>query len=464
MSLPAPVLPIVGPLVGAIAVLLLGRWPRLQSIVGVLVAIILAGWIATLSPDSTDTTSSSQNAIPIEGSTWLLVGRRLLLTAGLQDFLVFLFVGFGLLFLVSLPFPQGPTFVPAGLAALSPLAALLLVQLTAFAAILLIIAITLLLMSYQPQVPQKTMGALRYLLLFLLTLPLFLLIGWLFESGPATLLSPLMVAALAMAIAMVLAGFPFYIWVYPIVAEAPLLIPALIFGLGQTVVIAFVFSLLQANVWLTQNTQFLNWLRWSSVGTVLIAALLILVAGRWRFLLGHLLLLNMGMSILALTLPQPQAWNVALLAHISRFLSLLLAASALSLLQRYRQDDTIAASRGLGKQLPLIIALLAYACFSLLGTPLTIGFPAQWAMITSLGQQTSIWLTTLLVLALALSVYGVLRVMVILFEESDKEQVVTEPNWQRAVVAVILLLAILIALFPQPFLAQISQMTTALNG
>ena len=464
MPLPAPVLPIVGPLVGAIVVLLLGRWPRAKTITGILVTVFLAAWIATLPLDAMITNPSSQGAVRFGGSTWLLVGRPLVLTEGLQDFLVLLFAGLGLLFLLSLPFPQGRTLIPAGLAALSPLAAALLVQLFAFGALLIIIAVTLLVMTYRPQLPEKTMGALRYLLFFLLALPLFLLTGWLFESAPATLLSPLMVAALAMAFAMVLAGFPFYIWVYPIVAEAPLLIPALIFGLGQMVVITFLFNLLQANPWLTENTQFLTWLRWSGAGTVMIATLLVLTAGKWRFLLGHLLLLNMGMGVLTLTLPQQLAWDVAILTHLSRFFSLLLAGSALSLLQRHTQNDAIAASRGLGKQIPLVVALLAYACFSLLGTPLTIGFPAQWAIITSLGQQASIWLPTLMVLALAVTVYGVLRVLVILFQEGDSEQVVREPNWQRFILAIILLFAILFALFPQPFLAHVTHLAGSING
>ncbi len=464
MPLPAPVLPIVGPLVGAVVVLLLGRWPRVKTVTGVLVALFLAAWIATLPLGTAGTGASNQGALRFEGSTWLLAGRPLVLTTGLQDLLVLLFVGLGLLFLLSLPFPQGRTFVAAGLAALSPLTATLLVQLFAFGALLLIIAVTLLVMTYRPQLPEKTMGALRYLLFFLLALPLFLLTAWLLESAPTTLLSPLMVAALAMTFAMVLAGFPFYIWVYPVVAEAPLLIPALIFGLGQVIVITFLFTLLQANPWLTRNAQLLTWLRWSGAGTVMIATLLVLTAGRWRFLLGHLLLLNMGMGMLTLTLPQQQAWNVALLAHLSRLLSLILAGSALSLLLQHTPNDAITDSRGLGKQLPLTAALLAYAFFSLLGTPLTIGFPAQWAIITSLGQQASVWLPILMVLALAVTVYGVLRVMVILFQEGDSEHVVRESNWQRLVVALILLFAILFALFPQPFLAYVMQLAGSINS
>jgi NADH:ubiquinone oxidoreductase subunit 2 (subunit N) len=69
-----------------------------------------------------------------------------------------------------------------------------------------------------------------------------------------------------------------------------------------------------------------------------------------------------------------------------------------------------------------------------------------------------------MVMALAVTVYGVLRVMVILFQEADSEQVVREPNWQRFMVAIILLFAIFLALFPQPFLAYITQLAGSING
>ena len=117
----------------------------------------------------------------------------------------------------------------------------------------------------------------------------------------------------------------------------------------------------------------------------------------------------MGMAVLALTLPQADAWEVTIMAHVTRFAALLMAGGAMSLLERHIQAPIIADSRGLGRQSPLGVALLAYGFFSLIGTPLTLGFFPQWAIITGIGHQANIWLSILLVLALAAGVYAVLR-------------------------------------------------------
>ena len=460
MSFPAPILPIVGPIIAAVILLLFSRWPRVQTLLGIAAALILAYSTANIPLDSGP---SSRGTDLFSGSTWLLAGRPLTISEGLRDLFVFFFIALGLLFIISFYNSQGSSFVPAGLAAISPLAAALMVQLFAFGAILLVITVTLLVMTYSPIIRHKTQGSLRYLLFFVLALAPLLLAGWLFESGQAALYSPLIITMLAVAFAIILAGFPFYIWVYPIVAEAPFLVPALIFGLAQTAVITFIFALLQANPWLQESDQFQNWLSLSGAGTVLIAALLVLTAGQWRFLLGHLLLLNMGMAVLTLTLPINAAWDIAFLFHLSRFGSLLLAGIALSFLQRQGQNDTIAGSRGFAWRAPLTVALLAYSLFSLLGAPLTFGFPAQWAIITTFGQQSNLWLSVLLVLALSLSVYRVLRVLARLIRKEKTEQSQLESGWQRVVLATLLIIAVLLALFPRPLLSFALAISTALS-
>lgn len=459
MSFPAPVLPIVGPIAAAFAVLLLGRWPRVQTAAGSGAAFFFALWINILPLDSAP---SGQESGLFSGNTWFVAGRPLLINEGLQGLLVFIFIALGLLFLLSFPFSQGPSFIPAGLAATALIAAALMVQLFAFGALLLVIAVTLLVMTYVPVVRLKTLGSLRYLLFSVLALVPLLLAGWLIESDQAALYTPLVVTMLAVGFAILLAGFPFYIWVYPIIAEVPFLIPALIFGLAQTAVITFIFSLLQINPWLQENSQFQNWLGWSGTGTVLVATLLILTAGKWRFLLGHLLLLNMGMAVLTLTLPKQVALDIAILFHISRFVSLLIVGIGMSFLQRQGVSDDIADSRGAGRQAPLTVALLVYAFFSLLGTPLTIGFPAQSAIITTFGQQTNVWLPALLVLALGISAFQVLRVLANLMQNEENEREKREPDWQRALAATILILAGLLALFPQPLLNYAKELSAAL--
>ncbi|MDX1415718.1 MAG: proton-conducting transporter membrane subunit [Candidatus Promineifilaceae bacterium] len=463
MSFPGPILPILGPVLVAGVALLLGRWPRARTIAGVTGSFIIAGWIAALSLDS----GSDIGPGLFAGDTWLLLGRPFVLTESVQSLFVFLWIGLGILFLLALLFPQDPAFVPAALAAFSPLAAAFMVELFSIGAVFLTIAVAMIVMSYKPQQFKNPYGALRYLLIFTLSLPLLLLVGWLFESQQATFFSTLVVRVLALAVALLLAGFPFYIWVYPLVAEAPLLFPALIFGLMQTAVISFLLSFLWTHPWLQHDPQFLLWLRWSGAGTVLVASVLILTAVKWRFLMAHLLLLNMGMSLLALTLPAPEVWEVSLMTHLARFVSLLLAGMAMCLLERQLQSPIIADSRGLGRQNPLGFVLLVYSFFSLVGTPLTPGFFPQWAIIAGIGHQANVWLAVLLVLALTISVYAVLRVLIVPFGDRDNQEQLSEvkySRWMQGLIVLLLILAVSLALLPQPLLTATSSLTGISNG
>lgn len=461
MSFPAPVLPIVGPLLAAVVVFVLGRWRRVQIATGVGAAFILAITIATL-PVNGDSPTVVRGLF--NGQTWSIALRRLVINEGLQDLFVFFFVALGLLFLVSYLFWQGSTFLPGSLISMSLLCAALMAQVFSIAAIILVLGAAVLVMSYTPVKYKKTHGALRYLLLFVLALAPLLLAAWLIESGQAPLNASLIVLMLAVAFAVFLAGFPFYIWVYPLIAEVPYLVPGLLFGLGQTAVIILILSLMEANAWLPANTQFQNWLAWSGTGTVLVAALLTLTAGRWRFLWGHLLLLNMGMSVLTLTLPIQAAVDAAIFFHLTRFISLLLAGTAFSFLGRQGWQETIASSKGFSRRAPLTIALLGYSFFSLLGTPLTLGFPAQWSVITAFGQEASVWLSTLLVLAMAIAAFRVLRILANTIQGHTGQRVHLETGWQRAVTLIMLLAALLLAFFPQPLLNYAKGISAAIFG
>lgn len=450
MSLPTPFLPIFGPLAAAVIAMLLGHWPKARTMAGLIAALIFTVWIGTL--DLGDASPASDGLF--RGSTWQVLGQSLALTDSNQGLLAVLWIGLGLLFLLALYLPQDSAFVPAALVAFSPLAGALLAQQFSLKAVLMIFGAALIVMTYKPIAIEKTHGALRYLIIFVLALPLLLLASWLFESRQATFFSPQVLRILFLAIALICAGFPFFMWVYPIVAEAPLLVPALIFGLVQTVVVSIVLFLLHENFWVQQDAQFQLWLRWSGVGTVLIASLLIATAVNWRFLTGHLILSSMGMTLLALTLPQAEAWQVTTFAHLPRFVAMLMIGAAMSLLQRFRGDPIIAQNRGQRREFPFTAGLLAYGMLTLLGAPLTPGFYAQWTIIVSSGQGGNIWITTLLMLALAVSVAIVLRSLFIIVGDgagAADPQPDKEPQWLKVLIAFVLVISILFSLTPQAY-------------
>lgn len=459
--LPTPIFIILGPFVAAIITLLLGRWPRVQALVGLLLAAILGIWLARIPLEGT---AARQAQSLFAGDSWLLFGWPFILSEGLQSFILMLIGGFGLAFLLSYFLPQGRTFVPAGFAALPPLAAALMIQLFTFGMLFVAIAVCFLAMTYRPAIWRPTTGSLRYLLFFVLAVPLMLIVGWLFDTGQVSPFATEIISLLVIAFAMMLAGFPLYIWVYPLVAEVPVLVPAVILGVAQTAVISFIFTLLQANPWLASDPDFQLFLSLSAIGTVLVAMLMMITAGSWRSFIGYLILLNMGLSILTLVMPQENAAETAILAHLTRFLSLFMLGGAWGLFSRYQGSDALVDSRGLGHQVPFTTALLMVACFSLLGAPLTIGFPALWTMITTFESELNLVLHLLLVLGLVGGAYGILRVMVLLFQERQPVVEIEEPTILKGIIAAVLLITTFLAVYHQPLSDYALRLSQAITG
>jgi formate hydrogenlyase subunit 3/multisubunit Na+/H+ antiporter MnhD subunit len=226
-------------------------------------------------------------------------------------------------------------------------------------AIFLLVALALLVLVIQSERAGTVRPALRYLLIGLLATCLFLIAGWMVgpeQTGLQTTAARLLVVAFVMF----MAGFPFYIWVIPVANRTPLLARTLVLGIVPLMVTTFLFNILQDNAWLYQEAQFVLWLRWSGLLTVLVAGLSALTADPRR-LLGALVLLDVGTAILALLLGRQET---VVTLHLARTIGLLLAGIGLQQDSRWGR------------------LLFIYGCASLLGLPLTPGFFGRWIIFS----------------------------------------------------------------------------------
>lgn len=375
MAIPGPVLLLIGPVLGALLILPLRRWRWATAVTGTIITAIL--WLML-------------RAIPLQpapielatrlfaGDTTFLWGQPLVLTEAVQSLLLLIYAVSGGLFLLSGLWPPGYNFVSVALLILSPLAAALLIRPFTFGAIFLFIAFAGLVLIIQSERAGIVRPALRFLLIGLLATCLFLIIGWLI--GPDQTSLPTATTRLVLvAFVMFMGGFPFYIWVIPVANRTLLLARAFVLGIVPLVVTLFLLALWQDNVWLRQDAQFALWLRWSGLLTVLVAGLSALTADPRR-LLGSLVLLDMGLTIVALAQGGPETAVITL--HLARIVGLLLAGIGLE------RDNRL---------------LFAYGCASLLGLPLTPGFFSHWPIITQAPDSTFV---LLLLIGLAGGVLG----------------------------------------------------------
>ncbi len=434
------------PLIAALVVRFLTQRPQLMAAAGALTTGVLWLWLRTVEPS---------------GTAVVFWGQPMTLTPDNQVLLLFLLAGLFILFGLAIFFPSGDWFVAGGLAGFALLAASVLVRPFTIAIALVLLATGVFSLTVQSGQAGSVRGSLRYLLATLLAVPLLLIVSWQLETQPTDwLLPPGELAALAALL--LLAGFPFHIWLQAVVNEAEPLPLVLVVGLAPLVPLALLFEQFATHPNLLDATfQQLIWLSGSL--TLLVAGILALTAVHLRRAIGNILLLDMALTILCLTLPEQVGWETAVTLQIARFSGLLLVAGGWLLLKRHSAAwplDRLPA--GLGRRSPLSLALLGIGLFSLLGLPFTLGFAGHWRLLTAVAQLANSggipwWLPAIALLGLGLGAAGTLRVLVVLLAKGDGdggvETAVSDPLWLQGVVLFTLLLNGWLVVFPKTFFA-----------
>lgn len=443
--MPGPVLVAVGPLVAALLVWLLGRWPRVAAVVGAVLALGLAVWLRLLKDG---------------GEAVGVYGRSLTLTPGIQWLFLLLFTSLAILYLLSLLWPQGRYFVAASLAALSPMALALMIRPLILGALFWLIAAFLLGIIIQSDQAGQTQGAWRYVLMIFLAVLLLLVGGWLADTAQAAL-QEMAGQLLGAAFLILLAGFPFHIWVQPVVAAGRNLPLVLVLGLGQVLLILFVYDWLAAYPWVQTGPRFRQFVQLSSGLTALTAGVLAMTTSSLRRLVGSLLLLDMSVSLALLLVPVGGGWETAVQLPLLRSVSLLLIMLGRQTLPDMESDT---GWRGLGRRQPTAALTVGYGLVSLLGLPLGVGFSGRWAAVALIAKEAdvSFWLPAGLLLAIGGGIYGVWRSLAPLLAHT--ETAVTGRQNQPIAVQVGLLVSVAVGIIlaVTPLLAIFGQRLAAL--
>jgi NADH:ubiquinone oxidoreductase subunit 2 (subunit N) len=410
--IPVPLLLLFGP--PLIALLVYGlRRERAAALVGAAGVAILALIVATA--------PLGEGGGLFGGDTWPLLGRAFRLSESLRAIMLFVYGGAILLLLLAAIAPQGLAFAPGAILLLAPLAAALLIQPFVFGALLLLPAAALAALMLQGQKSGVTTAAMRCLATAAFGVPLLLILGWMLGADQVAF-GATIGRLLALALVILLAGFPFHIWIRPAVAQSPPLTLALVFGLFHLVIAVFGLSLLSGAPWIRQQPYFSQLATTLGGATVAIGGLLALSASGPNSLLAYSLLADIGAGILALAWTGGEA--TLLLHFVARFISLLLASIGLAYLRPQLPVGGFAPGLAWRGLLPL--ALFAYGALSLAGLPLTPGFAGRWPII-GLAAGHSPALAALLVLSAAATTAGVLRGLVIWLAppsaESDPEPI-----------------------------------------
>jgi NADH-quinone oxidoreductase subunit N len=321
-----------------------------------------------------------------------ILGRRLVITASDAPLLV-LFYGLVSMWLFgSLVTKIAERLVPLGLAITALTVASLAVEPFLYAAILIEIAILLAVPLLTVPVRPPGPGLMRFLIYQTLGMPFILFAGWLLagvEASPADLALAIQSATiLGLGFAFLMAVFPLYTWMPMLAEEAPPYILGFLFWILPTVTLIFGMGFLDRYAWIRNSNQ---------LGPVLrtVGLLMVVTGGIWSAFQKHLgrmmaysVIAETGISLLALSLPSPDAVQLFFLVLIPRSLGFLVWALSLESLSEQQGSLQFRSLIGIGRKYPAAALGLVLACFSIAGFPLLAGFPIRLALWNGLASQS----------------------------------------------------------------------------
>ncbi len=447
----SPALVLILPLISASIVFFLRRWPRVAGLVGAFTLLILALTLTQVNPDAA---AQSQVGGIISGNSWLLLGRELAMTAAVRSILLFVYWVVLVVFLLTLILPQGSIFVPLSLAVLSPLAGALMVRPLVFGAVLLLVSAGIFAIIIQGNRAGSTLAAFRYLSMIAIAVPLLLIAGWIIETDQTPLMGTVAMLYLV-AFVILLAGFPFQIWVAPLITESQPFVPAVILGVAQLMMVAFCVILLIAAPSAQESSQFWRVIRFSGAITLILAGLFSLAARTFSRLLGYLLLIDIGVVVIAFSFMDRSGPSLIMSLMVARVIGLIVAGMGFGYLRFQLKPeggglDLASMTTRLARKAPVGLALFVYGGMSLIGMPFTPGFRGH-LLTVDLASSESFWLAVVMVLSITAGVIALLRLSTkaLRSESGDGIPYRATSKAMRWAGAVVLLIALLLASYPQ---------------
>ncbi len=310
-------------------------------------------------------------------------------------------------------------------------------------------------------------GALRFLLLPVLALPLFLLAAWYAdqlalnpqEAAAATAAARL----LSFGLLLLLAPVPFHSAWPALVQRSPPLVGVLLTLVYQMIVLFILHRVAVAYPFVVTESNLSLWLTGTGVLTALWAGVAAVGASHPGRLLGYAFLHEWGLILLILAAPGSRSWPLVLFLFVLRAVSGLTASVGLAYLAE--RTGNLDADRlwGVGARLPWSTTAYVLGGLGLAGFPLTAGFTGHWAALQMVAQID--WrVAAVVLLASAGIVVGFVRQVRILFGPLADPFLAQERLRNGIVALLVILVSTGLAIAPQLLDAPIAWGLTAFGG
>ncbi|HXF86267.1 MAG TPA: proton-conducting transporter membrane subunit [Anaerolineales bacterium] len=445
----APTIWIIAP--AAFAILLLPiRHPRALSLLGGSLAVFLAAAAQFIPID--EALRIGAFSLKIETSLEIL-GRVLRIQPAEGSLLALIYGGSALWFYGAEAAKAPPRFVPLGFLIAALMIASIAVEPFLYAALFIemavLLCIPLLVSLYQP--PGR--GVIRFLIYQTLGMPFILLAGWLLggvEASPGDLaLAAQSASILGLGFAFLLAVFPLYNWIPMLLEDTPPFLVGFLLWILPTITIIFGAGFLDRYSWLRSSPYLITALRTAGL-------IMVVTGGLWAAFQRHLgrimaygFAMEMGFSLLALSLDSRVGVPVLFLLFPARALTLALWSLALTIIKESSESMRFKSVRGFLRIFPFSGSALVLATLSMGAFPLLAGFPSRlalWQELSRVSLSAAFWLG-IGVIGLLTGAFRSLAVLSMAEEHTGWE---VRENWLQGIMLGLGMIAlILLGLFPQ---------------
>jgi NADH-quinone oxidoreductase subunit N len=381
-------------------------------------------------------------------SRWVLLGRSFVLGRDVRPMVGYLYLSGA--FLIA---PSWLVKAPRYFTAISPLilatvAASILVQPFLYSAIFIELAAMGAVLVIVSPGSRSTSGGLRLLTLYTLAMIAILVAGWQLETGAVTSATQGLAIRLAMMLGMgfgiLLALPPFHIWLPKAVRESNSYVVAFVVVILQAAGLLFLFRFLDTYPWLRESEQLLSAIQWVGAIVVLLGTLWAAAQRDPRLFAVYALLSDLGVMLVAIGNGSGAGLRLALVMSASRVLSL----GVLSLGLAYLTMKNPSGLRGAGYRWPLASAAFLIGLLSLIGFPLTAGFPGRWSLLSGI---RGIPMVIAMIVFASMAVLSIvaLRWAYLMFSPGDDLEMRPSTFQERLFMLGGLILTVLLGLFPQ---------------
>ena len=398
------------------------------------------------------------------------LGRQINLTYEILPFIAFCYAVTGLWTIFS-TIPIVPElFRSVSLVITALLTAAVGVEPFLYAALLIELAVLASITILSPVEEKTTSGILRYLSLQTMAMPFILLAGWLL-TGIETLPpdSPLVtqsMVVLALGIGLLLGVFPFHSWVPMVSQQANAMVTSFIFFIINISILVFGLNFIDRYTFLRDFQSIDVFLRF--FGTFMI-----MIGGTWTSFqenlkrsLGFSVLSEIGFSLLCIGLSDQGGLYWLFLLFPARAIGLWLWGFTLTLIEQHSDSMNIHDLQGFARRYPILTSGLIVAQLSLAGLPLLASFPSKFNIFTAaieINPRMGIW-SFLGNLGLFLFTFRTLSALVTPNDENTSQKwSINEKRKAYLPILIFIFIIILLGLFPNTFLANLTKTLTSFN-